>query len=118
MDVRIPNQLLKILLERKIHTYPQNYFLFGKEGKPGAKLCGINHFSRKHLDILRKMGYSTDYSLYSWKHIGVVSAVLAGINLKELQLQLRHHSLDQVQEYLKHLEVMDSEALRDKFPDF
>lgn len=118
MDVRIPKQLLQILIKRKLNLYPQNYYVFGKEGKPGAKPCSTNYFSGRHLKILRELGYTKDYALYSWKHTGVISAVKGGIHIKDLQSQLRHQSLDEVQEYLKDLGVMDSDDLRDKFPDF
>lgn len=43
-------------------------------------------------------------------------AVKHGIHVKDLQLQLRHHSLDMVNEYLKNLGVMDSESLLNRFP--
>lgn len=118
MDVRIPNQLLEILVKRQLESYPQNYFLFGNEGKPGAKRRGINYFSRKHLAILRDLGFTDEYALYSWKHTGVVSAVKSNINPALLKHQIRHQSLDEMQAYLKTLGVMDSEVLRDEFPDF
>ena len=43
--------------------------------------------------------------LYSWKHTGVVMAVKAGIHIKQLQIQFRHHGLDQVDQYLRDLGI-------------
>lgn len=72
---------------------------------------------RQHQKILQKLDINGRYSLYSWKHTGAIKAVQAGINLKDLQNQLRHHSLDMVNEYLKDLGVMDSSDLKTKFPN-
>ena len=54
--------------------------------------------------------------LYSWKHTGAVMAVKAGIHIKQLQIQLRHHSLDQVDQYLRDLGVSDLSDLARSFP--
>jgi integrase len=71
---------------------------------------------RSHEKILKELKINGRYSLYSWKHTGVIKAVQAGINLKDLQNQLRHYSLDMVNEYLKDLGAVDSKDLREKFP--
>lgn len=81
-----------------------------------GKCIGRNTFSKQHLYALRRLKIQGNYSFYSWKHTGVVKAVKAGIHIKDLQLQLRHHSLDMVNEYLKNLGVMDMERIRDLFP--
>jgi L-asparaginase II len=61
-------------------------------------------------------GLSDTHNFCSWKHTGVIAASQSGINMKDLQMQLRHHSLDMVNEYLKQLGVIDSVALRENFP--
>lgn len=81
-----------------------------------SKPIGINTMSARHRQILRKLGYSSDYKLYSWKHTGAVMAVQKGINLKELQMQLRHHSLDQVNDYLRQMGVLQMSNLKNNFP--
>jgi integrase len=92
---------------------PNSYIFPGTErGKP----TGYNTLGDRHRKLLRELGYSSDYALYSWKHTGAVMAVRAGIGLKELQLQLRHHSLDQVNAYLRQLNVTDFSNLRENFP--
>lgn len=66
--------------------------------------------------MLKDLNITGRYGFYSWKHTGAVMAVKGGINIKDLQLQLRHHSLDMVNEYLKNLGVTDSERLLNHFP--
>jgi hypothetical protein len=34
-----------------------------------------------------------DYALYSWKHDGAVNAYLSGVGIKQLQLMLRHSTV-------------------------
>jgi len=84
----------------------------GRRGNP----IGRNTYGKHHQNILRALGYGPEYAVYSWKHTGAVMAVKAGIGLKELQMQLRHHSLDQVNAYLRQLNVSDCDNLRSLFP--
>ncbi len=112
--VSIPVQLKQLLL--KYMNYPSHFYLIGYNGIPGEKLFPQKRLYVLHTRLLSKLGIVGRYSLYSWKHTGVVKVVKAGINIKDLQMQLRHHSLDMVNEYLKNLGVLDSEDLKYNFP--
>lgn len=102
----------KSRLARLLNDSPQNYYLANRLPAP----VGRDYFLKKHAKHLKRLGFSCKYSFYSWKHSGAVMAVRAGINLKDLQLQMRHHSLDQLNEYLKAMGVLDSADLRARFP--
>ncbi len=112
--VVIPDPLIPLLLP--LATLPPSYYVFGRLGKPGKKIMSTNYMTGHHLKVLRKLGFTDEYKLYSWKHTGAVAAVKAGINIKVLQLQLRHHSLDQVDEYIRQLGLSDFENLGAMFP--
>jgi integrase len=43
------------------------------------------------------------YTLYSWKHTGAVNAHLSGVGIKQLQLMLRHSTVQMTDIYLKSL---------------
>ncbi|MCX6270509.1 MAG: hypothetical protein NTU44_04675 [Bacteroidetes bacterium] len=60
------------------------------------------------------MGLTQDYKFYSLKHTGAVKAIKY-IPVKDLQMQLRHHSLDQVDAYLRQMKAVESEELRTPF---
>lgn len=92
-----------------------NEWLF-PDWRDGTKPIGANTMNKRHRKILNELGFSVDHKLYSWKHTGAVACVKAGISLKELQIQLRHHSLKEVDEYLKQLGVYDLERLEADFP--
>ncbi|MDW3649885.1 MAG: hypothetical protein R8P61_22625 [Bacteroidia bacterium] len=73
--------------------------------------------NRRHQEILKNLRFDTKrHKLYSWKHTGAVSAVKAGVPIKMLQIQLRHHSLDQVNQYLRKMGVHDLGRLAEMFP--
>jgi integrase len=109
--VSIPTALypeLKFLVQMDPELY-----IFGEQGiKPPSR----DFLSKSHKKVLEALKINGRYGFYSWKHTGVVKAWKAGINIKDLQMQLRHHSLDMVNEYLKNPGVMDSDRIRDLFP--
>jgi integrase len=94
---------------------PPDQWLFPSPKKEGEHL-GFDKMYRRHQKILKELNFGQGYVLYSWKHTGAVMAVKAGISLKELQIQLRHHSLDQVDQYLRQMGVWDLQNLQENFP--
>lgn len=114
--VVIPEPLRKELEPLCLYQYPADFYLIGREGLPAPAPVAINFWGRYHLKMLRELNYTEAYNLYSWKHTGVVRAYKAGIGLKELQLQLRHHSLDMVKIYLESLGILDFSNIKDLFP--
>ena len=79
---------------------------------------GMNWLKIRHQKFLKKHHFDTDkYKLYSWKHTGAVMAVKNGVHIKQLQLQLRHHSLDQVNSYLRQMGVFDMGDFSSKMPE-
>lgn len=97
------------------YNYPPGAYLFPSphdDNKP----IGKSTMYRRHKKILKSMHFGKGYSLYSWKHTGAVAAAKAGVGMKELQIQLRHHSLDQTDEYLRQMGVRDVHRIRNIFP--
>ncbi len=109
--VVIPKPFIK-----KVNQLKHNTGYVFTHSKDVSKPIGVNTMSTRHRKIIRKLGFDHQYKLYSWKHTGAVMSVLEGVNLKELQIQLRHHSLDQVNEYLRQMGVFQMNGLRDNFP--
>lgn len=91
-----------------------NEFIFFKDDylKPLSRNNLLNRFRT----ALRALGFGLEYKLYSWKHTGAVATVKAGASLKEVQIQLRHHSLEEVDKYLRQLGVNDLRDLESRFP--
>lgn len=112
--VVIPEVFLKDL--QFLRKYPKNYYLLSKDLEPGTKQIGIKWLNEQHNKFLKKLEITGRYAFYSWKHTGVVKCVQKGLNIRDIQNQLRHHSLDMVQEYLKNLGVLQSIDLKNKYP--
>lgn len=112
--VAIPKPFLPALSQALAGRQPGEYIFPSVYDR--SKPIGMNTMGNRHRKFLRELGFSPAYKLYSWKHTGAVMAVKAGVGVKELQMQLRHHSLDQVNEYLRQMGVMDMANLKDRFP--
>ncbi len=107
----IPEPLVPVL-EKRINN-PSNWFLFGKDGEPSPKKIGYNWMGRKHSELLKRIGiYDPNKTLYSWKHTGVVAAYKNGVDIKAIQLQCRHYSIEQTDTYLKSLGFVDNDSFR------
>ncbi|MEM6396979.1 MAG: site-specific integrase [Bacteroidota bacterium] len=109
--VAIPNVFLDQLSYIK-HRKPGSLIFPGKTGKP----LGKHTMYRRHMKILEELGYGKGYTLYSWKHTGAVALAKAGISIKQIQIQMRHHSLDQTDSYLRQMGIRDVDDLRSGFP--
>ncbi len=94
----------------------KEYYLFGSAAVPGCYQVNENSMKLRHRKILDSLQISSEYKLYGWKHTGAVNFTRAGGNLKDLQMQLRHHSLDQVNQYMQSMTAIESEFIKNGFP--
>lgn len=113
--ISIPDPFIK-KLRKWIKGYPADYYLFTTAGMPGPQPAGINYLSDKHREVITPLKWGKRYTFYSWVHTGIKRAAMAGIPLKQLQIQKRHKSLDMFNEYMKDLGVDDCRELKMKFP--
>jgi integrase len=116
-NVAIPIQLFKELEQLRLHQYSDDFYLFSLNYKPGNCVLGYHNARNRFNIYLEKYNFSSKYKLYSWKHTGAAMCAMAGMPVKDLQLQLRHHSLDMVDRYLKGLGVMDMQRIVNNYPD-
>jgi integrase len=112
--VHIPNALIPIL-EKLDLKYPGNFFVFAKNQQRGPKEYAPTRIAEAWREFADH--FSIDKNIYSLKHTGVGMAIEAGINVRDLQLQLRHHSLEMTQVYLDKFKRRPSEKLATNFPD-
>ena len=118
--VVIPKQLQTELRQMKLHDYPLDYYLIGLDGHPTKDRVSVNVWSNRHRKVLKINGFEyggMKYSLYSWKHTGVVLLAKNKAPMIMIQRQLRHKSIETTQEYLKSLGISDMGELEDLFPN-
>ena len=115
--VALPEPLKKQLIDYGIEKYSPTDYLFTSKGYPGPKAMGKNYLNMHHKKVTDKLKFSKDYTLYSWKHTGVVNAYKNGVDLKYIQMQCRHHSITQTDTYLKSLGFMDNDEFLAGIPE-
>lgn len=114
----IPNALKEIMIARKLDAYPPNYYLVSKDGLPGVNSVAINFWSERMTRVLRAMGFSKEYTLYSLKNTGAIAFYKSGIGLVEIQRQIGHRDINTTIIYLRSMGFDDFENVRVNVPPF
>lgn len=115
--INMPPKIVKILKSFKVSTYNREYYLFGKDGKPGEDCWGKNHFRlefNKHRDAL---GYPSEYKLYSWKCTGAILFAMSGAPLPAIRDHCRHKSTAYTDIYLSKKIGKQNDYVKHKFPE-
>ncbi|MFN3802349.1 tyrosine-type recombinase/integrase [Belliella pelovolcani] len=115
--VLITPAMEKLLEKLEVRKYPAHYYLIGLEGKPSKKGVSHNHFTNHHLKIRKELKLMTNYTLYCWKHTGVVDTYLATLDLEFVSRHCRHSSLDMTKRYLRGLGLMTEYHQQHQLPD-
>ena len=112
--IAIPDAFMPLLSRFVQGRNPNGYIFYIKDIHTPM---GVNTMASRHLKYLKELHFDTKrYKLYSWKHTGAVAAVEANIHIKQMQIQLRHSSLDQVDMYLRQLGAHNLQAFKNNFP--
>lgn len=90
-------------------------YLFPSRVVPDQPISYNNMYAR-HKKYLRQLRFPNGYTLYSWRHTGAVNAIQNGVSVKDLQLQMRHKSLDQTDQYLRQMGVQQMRTI-ERFPE-
>jgi integrase len=112
--VQIPNALVPVLKKLDLN-YPGDYFVFTRHLVRGTKEAAPTRMAGYWREFADHYGIKKN--IYSLKHTGAGMAIENGINLRDLQLQLRHWSLEMTQVYLDKFKRRPSEKLAREFPD-
>lgn len=107
--VSIPDPLIREFEKMNLAQFPKDYYLVGSGGVPSVKPMAANWIGNNHKKVLDGLNI-TGKTFYSWKHTGVVEAYKSGVDIKAIQLQCRHASIEQTDQYLKSLGFRDNEA--------
>jgi len=114
--ITIPHWLLSILIQNNYNSYPGEYYFMTVNRKPGEKPVSKNFLYNHHKKYTTLLDLPKGYDLYSWKHTGVQRLLLASVDVKFIQLQLGHRSLDEMIPYCDELRSQANEEIRLKAP--
>ena len=111
--VIIPPPLQALIDKHKIKSFPPDYYVFSlvpgqgvknKVVKPLPKKVGSSRLGERYRRyILNPLKFSKDYTLYSWKHTGVISAHNAGVTDADIMQQTGHKNYHSFTVYMKSL---------------
>lgn len=93
-----------------------NDYIFSRKFMPGNKEILPIRIAEAWQKFAREMGI--DKPIYGLKHTGVGMAFDSGINPRDLQIHIRHASLDETMKYLNRFRMVTSERLKNEFPSF
>jgi integrase len=113
LPVVITSQLEKYIKQMNLDDYPPHWHVFSKGLKPGPEELYETRVSEMHRKALEETGlYNEELTMYSWKHTGNCNAYRAGVDIKSIQAQNRHHSLQMTEIYLRSLGLRLSKDLK------
>jgi len=116
-NVTITDELEEQFSKYKIRELPKDWFVFSKGLMPGPK-----HYNEKFIgsryreNILDRLNFPKEYTLYSWKHTGVCMYYLMGVSVALLMMQAGWEDPHTFKQYLKSLGLFDNSEIKTKSP--
>lgn len=114
--INIPAPLLDIFKSMKLSLNDREFFLFGKDGKPGPGSRGKNHFRLQFNKYRDEIGFPKEYKLYSWKCTGGILFSMNGAPLAAVRDHFRHKSTAYTDIYLTKKIGKQNDYAKHKFP--
>lgn len=105
-----------LINDYNLKNYPQEYYVFGKDGVPGMVPIGKNTLRMRFNKIRDSLNLPQEIKLYSWKHSGAQALTEAGVNTYELCRHLRHKSINTTEHYLRKRVGQRSNSIKHNFP--
>ncbi|HMG91256.1 MAG TPA: tyrosine-type recombinase/integrase, partial [Chryseolinea sp.] len=111
--IGINDRFAEIIRKSKIMEYPHDHYVFAssnglKSGNvtdhPGKHPVGTGYFCRRVTTYIKELGFrkiNPNYTMYGFKHSGAISLYKATKDIKLLQEQCRHQTIEQTNTYLR-----------------
>jgi integrase len=116
--VGINDSFAAILEEQRVTEFPANFYLFSNNGFhggwgrkekshiPGPDPVASSYFYKRIRPYINELGFrriNANYTIYSFKHTGAIALYRATRDIKLVQSQCRHQSIEQTNVYLRDL---------------
>lgn len=92
------------------------WYIFSTSLQPGARQIFQTGIDRVWAVYRQAVGLPPEKGLYAMKHTGAGRLADAGVDLRSIQLQMRHHSLDETQKYFDRFRRTPNTTLRKLTP--
>lgn len=112
-------ELIKVLQKMNLTRFPNDFYIFGtcKKLLPSPNEIAPTRIADAWREQIKKP-YNFTKNIYDLKPTGNGAALDSGIDVRDIQLQNRHHSLEQTQRYLNKFRNKPGNVFREKMPAF
>lgn len=69
--VALNDEIVKLMIDLNVFSYPSNYYLFGKKLSPSENKASYNLFRQKFLAVRKELNFPDSYMFYSLKDSGI-----------------------------------------------
>lgn len=114
--VTMPEQLIA-LYRAYIGDTSEDFFVFGKGGKPGIVPWSRNTLRNQFNRYRDNLNLPKSYKLYSNKHTGITRLAESGTPLHIIMSHARHSNLSTTQRYIHRYGGLVDDAIRYNFPN-
>lgn len=115
--IDIPNQLMRMIRDLKLHEFDQGLYVFGENGEPGPKPVGKNAMRNRFNRLRDELHLTKEIKLYSWKHSGAMELKESGADMYQIQRHFRHKSVTTTERYWVKRLGGTSQKIKENFPD-
>jgi integrase len=114
--ISMPDQLIKNIKDWDL-SYPSEYYLFSTKLKPGTQEVAPTRIAGAWREFTTEKKLPAK-NIYDLKHTGNGMAFDQGMNSRDIQLQNRHSSLEQTQQYLNKFRQVTSDKFKKEFKGY
>ncbi|ASU34434.1 tyrosine-type recombinase/integrase [Mucilaginibacter xinganensis] len=112
--VPIYPEFLELLESLNLEQYPGDWYLFGRNDKPGPVRVGNDNFARRFRPVKKHFGFGDEYGLYCFKSKRACDLFDDGATIRDIQVLFRHADPYVTMKYLKSLGRVERGRVYDK----
>ena len=112
--VPIYPEFAELLDSLELYKYPADWYLFGRQDKPGLVRVGTDNFARRFRPVKKHFGFGDDYGIYCFKSTRACHLYDDGADIRDIQILFRHKDLIATAKYLKSLGRVERNRIFDK----
>lgn len=98
----ITPEIVKLILELKILTYPPTFYVVGENFKTSEKATYDTYFTKYFISLRKKLRLPDDAQLYGLRDTAIYENLKAGVDPLTIKQHADHHSLKMTDIYSKH----------------
>lgn len=99
--IDMPKELAELCISYQIQNYNREYYIFSKNGIPGAEPLGHNTLRNRFNKFRDDLKLPGIYKFYSMKHTGGGKLLEAGLTLEEIRDHFGHRSIETTDHYVR-----------------